>query len=121
MELIPQYWPALQTDMNVQITWKECVIASFRSSLRLDLKVEPDTCFNYITAARFELSLHNINTDFIDHSPYIKLTKTSLTALFRADEENRVANRVTQPFTVDMILRADEYFFSSETRQKIIV
>ena len=86
------------------------MIASFLSSLRLDRDVEPDTCFNYLTAARFELNLNNINTEFIDHSPYIKLTKTGLTALFRADEENRVANRITQPFTVDMILRADAYF-----------
>ena len=65
--------------------------------------VEPATAFNYLTGARFFLKNHNVDTSVVDSSEAIKITKHGMMLAFRTTEGNKVADRVTLPFTLDLI------------------
>jgi len=89
------------------LSWREAFVIAFLSYLRDggdDHRViEPSTVSNYLSGARFFLKNHNVDTSFVEGSEAIATVKRGMLLAFRAADGNKVADRVTLPFTLDLI------------------
>ena len=91
------------------LPWEEAFVIAFLSYLRDgnddSQVVEPATVFNYLAGARFFLKNHNVDTSFVERSEAIATVKRGMMLAFRALEGNKVADRVTLPFTLDLVVQ----------------
>jgi len=89
------------------LSWREAFVIAFLSYLRDGgddhRMVEPSTVSNYLSGARFFLKNHNVDTSFVEGSEAIATVKRGMLLAFRAADGNKVADRVTLPFTLDLI------------------
>ena len=78
--------------------------------------IEPASAFNYLTGARFFLKNHNVDTSIVDSSGAIQITKQGVMLAFRTTTGNKVADRVTLPFTLDLIEKCVREVLSPSVR-----
>jgi len=73
----------------------------------------PGTITNYVSAVRYYLSMSNIDTSYLDSSPYLKKVKVGMWNMYRS--KNPIALTKTLPLSCDMFLQGIKYVFNKDT------
>ena len=81
----------------------ETVVMAFLAYLRSDVRVEPQSAIHYVSACRFYWLNSNVDIRVLDNSVALKAQRAGMNNVWRALEGNKVADRVSMPFNVQMI------------------
>jgi len=106
----PSYWVKSSYIFNFG-TSCFLMFLCFLSTMKM---LSPGTITNYVSAVRYHLSMANVDTSYLDTSPYIKKVKVGMWNMYR--KKNPVVTTKTLPLSCDMFLYGCKYVFNKADR-----
>jgi len=103
MTVIPTEFRVMQRDQQWSYSFPETVFLGYLNYLRVQVQVLPQTAFSYMSAVRFMLKCHNMDTSFLDNSQCIRSTRSGMMLTYRMSDGNTEAEGRTMPMTTDMV------------------
>jgi len=102
----PSYWVKSSVIFNFGTS---CFLMylCYLSTVKL---LAPGTCTNYVSAVRYQLSMANVDTSYLDSSPYIKKVKVGMSNVYRS--MHPIATTKTLPLSCDMFVQGIKHVFN---------
>ena len=114
----PPEWH-VNTDLHIY-SFMEVVAMSFLAYLRSDHGIEPKSAINYMSAVRKFWINCNLDVREIDQSVFLANVRSGMVRLWRAKEGIRESDRLTLPYSVDMIMYMFMIYFPNYRRGPLI-